>query len=92
MKEEILTLGSMIEDYECQCIRECGSLTIAEQLFNRHYPNKSKPSFAYFECLKAAIKSDGSLDVADDELKKCLRRYSLNKSRRTLREEGYQAD
>lgn len=79
MNDTIISLGFLIEELETRCNQKHGRLDIAKRLMNSRYLCKSRDGWAYFECLKAALVSDGSLENADVRLTECLHRYAQSK-------------
>lgn len=76
MSDTIITLDFLITEFERRCQQKHGHFEIAQQLMTERYADKSLDGWEYFECLKAALVSDGSLENAHVRLTECLRRYA----------------
>ncbi len=82
MSDEPITVDMVIKEYEKLCLEKHEDIEVARQLMEVRYPKKELRSWDYFECLKAVIISDGSIEDATVQLNQCLRQYVQRKSRR----------
>ncbi len=64
MNEPLITLDDLIENFEQECKRKFGSLSLVKELRAEVARGRSLSDWGYFACLRATVLSDGTFNDA----------------------------